>query len=212
MQKFLFIGVMAALAVVGFLGVCYTQGQSEQIKISSYYPSPYGVYQTVRLYPSTTPVENNPCSNAGEMAFDASSGHNYPIYCNGSQWLKLKDTSTLKIRYGTVVKPGLPVCRAGNPNLNGLGNRPWLPVFYSNIPSPGNGGHMWEDKEPRVDFPSGSFTQPPAVILTPEVVGDCGSVSCRVIHTFSTYFTYSCWNNQTIRCGADKLHWMAAGD
>jgi|GEM_PF-6623850 len=58
---------MAKITVSGFLLVllslssCFAQSnQTDSISIATYYPSPYGVYRNLRLYPTTAPANPQP--------------------------------------------------------------------------------------------------------------------------------------------------------
>ena len=59
--------------------------QGDEITITTYYPSPHGVYNTLRLSPQPRP---DSC-NAGEMYYDSTD--NIIYYCDGSvgQWESL---------------------------------------------------------------------------------------------------------------------------
>ena len=62
-----------------------------------------------------------------------------------------------------------------------------------------------------VSFPM-SFSSTQTVILTVHEGDDCGSVSCRVISTTPTGFTYDCWsveNGGLTRWGAQAIEWIA---
>jgi hypothetical protein len=77
---------------------------TESITISTYYPAPYGVYQTLRLYPSDT---QPPCVSAdtdsGTMYYDSGSGE--LMFCgrdiNGN--LSWQSSTSLWIRSGNSV-------------------------------------------------------------------------------------------------------------
>lgn len=67
---------------------------AEEITITTYYPSPYGVYKTLRLYPNDDAAAGGACTNPGEMSYDASA--NQVLVCNGSTntWQGLGGAST----------------------------------------------------------------------------------------------------------------------
>jgi len=69
--------------VLGFL-VLFTQPcfAEESITITTYYPSPYGVYKTLRLYPNTDHASGDACTNTGEMFFNDSVQQ--VLVCNGN--------------------------------------------------------------------------------------------------------------------------------
>jgi hypothetical protein len=59
----------------------------ETLTITTYYPAPYGVYRTLRLYPTTNPDPTYSCSNEGEIyTYDFD---NQLYFCNGSNWQSL---------------------------------------------------------------------------------------------------------------------------
>ncbi len=69
---------------------------NEQISITTYYPSPYGVYSMLRLNPRTDISPGNPCSNEGEMAY-LDDPTNQVYVCSGSplQWRLAQSVWTL---------------------------------------------------------------------------------------------------------------------
>jgi hypothetical protein len=57
--------------VSGFWGlVSSASAQTESITFTTYYPSPYGVYKNLRIYPSSGTGLGGTCSNEGEMYYD----------------------------------------------------------------------------------------------------------------------------------------------
>ncbi len=69
-----------------FASAVFAQGE-ESISITTYYPSPHGVYSTLRLYPKNVDPFSLPCSasNAGEIYYY--SGNNQLYLCNGTNWV-----------------------------------------------------------------------------------------------------------------------------
>lgn len=67
----------------------------EEITITTYYPSPYGVYRTLRLYPNTETAFSvgNPCDKPGEMSYDADT--NKVLLCDGSvnKWVEFSGSN-----------------------------------------------------------------------------------------------------------------------
>ncbi|MBM3248780.1 MAG: tail fiber domain-containing protein [Candidatus Omnitrophica bacterium] len=55
---------------------------AETMTVTTYYPSPYGKYQTLRLFPVSTITPAGPCSNPGEMVYDSNTNNVY--VCTGS--------------------------------------------------------------------------------------------------------------------------------
>ena len=65
-------------------------GQSEQITITTYYPSPYGVYKNLRLFPYAGISAGTSCSSTnkqGDLAYSLNT--NQPLYCNGTTWMAM---------------------------------------------------------------------------------------------------------------------------
>ena len=60
--------------VSGFWGlVASASAQTESITFTTYYPSPYGVYKNLRIYPNDDNTPGDPCTGKeGEMYFDRS--------------------------------------------------------------------------------------------------------------------------------------------
>lgn len=90
-----------------FLAVCLLLGeaagvsaQDETITITTYYPSPYGVYKNLRIYPNNEYTPDTPCSTEGEM-FYSSLSHKLYI-CSGSllKWRGAIDNEVPKGLYG----------------------------------------------------------------------------------------------------------------
>jgi len=61
---------MIILTLAAILFVSFSYAAEEQITITTYYPSPYGVYKELKLHPNTAP---NTCNedNEGAMYYDA---------------------------------------------------------------------------------------------------------------------------------------------
>lgn len=138
MQKLMFLTVAAVFAVAVLTGVCcaqgnggnqLSQGQTEAITITTYYPSPYGVYKTLRLYPNgdTTLAAGYDCGDkSGEMTYDKDT--NAIFYCDGAtkQWTAIGFWQ----RNGTTLN-----------TISGITN---IEVNRSRTPGPGNdfGGNI----------------------------------------------------------------------
>jgi hypothetical protein len=56
----------------------------EEFTITTYYPSPYGVYKNLRIYPNDDSTPGGACANNGEMYFDNSEQNLY--ICSGNVW------------------------------------------------------------------------------------------------------------------------------
>ncbi|MDD5236953.1 MAG: hypothetical protein PHU91_04760 [Candidatus Omnitrophica bacterium] len=117
----------------------FAQTQSEQITLTTYYPSPYGVYKTLRLYPQSTAVEEGNCSNEGDIAY--SQGDHMPLYCNANlKWKTMKGgAAQTKVFQG----PLEARCTLNYPNLTGCGfDTTYVLVqrVIPNIPTDGSPG------------------------------------------------------------------------
>jgi hypothetical protein len=75
LKKILVLGIL-----LGFLASA--SAQTESITFTTYYPSPYGVYKNLRIYPSSGTGLGGACSNEGEMYYDQTT-HNLYI-CSGT--------------------------------------------------------------------------------------------------------------------------------
>ncbi|MFA5093080.1 MAG: hypothetical protein WC543_03965 [Candidatus Omnitrophota bacterium] len=68
---------------------------ADEITITTYYPSPYGVYNTLRLYPNNNATVGSACTNAGEMFYSDVS--NQVLVCRGPltnlTWLPMSGTA-----------------------------------------------------------------------------------------------------------------------
>jgi len=84
-----FLVFLTALTSIGVISASLAQTNeiqnSETITIATYYPAPYGVYKSLRLYPSNEFKPAAACSSKGEMVYNDSDKHVY--VCDGSKWL-----------------------------------------------------------------------------------------------------------------------------
>lgn len=86
------------LPVFFFLVFFATAALAEEITITTYYPSPYGSYNELQLYPHPTPVATCNSSNKGTMYYDSDDEHMY--VCNGSAWKMVNtDSNTVYTHY-----------------------------------------------------------------------------------------------------------------
>jgi len=82
MGKYLRITSIAIFLIIILSSFAFCE--EESYTITTYYPSPYGVYKNLRIYPND---DNNPgaaCTNAGEMYYDNSEQNLY--ICSGNVW------------------------------------------------------------------------------------------------------------------------------
>ncbi len=75
--------ILGLVFIFSICSVAFLSAADETLTITTYYPSPYGVYKTLRLYPNDTidPTAAS-CPNRGEMYFDDSDGKLY--VCSGA--------------------------------------------------------------------------------------------------------------------------------
>ncbi len=85
MKKFFLVFALISLLTIP----AFSQQQTDQeiLTITTYYPSPYGVYQTLRLYPNGNFTPGDSCTNAGEMSYNVDTNQVY--VCNGSNWVSI---------------------------------------------------------------------------------------------------------------------------
>jgi hypothetical protein len=95
--------------------ICFAQSnQTETLTITTYYPSPYGVYRNLKLNPSNLPTTG---VDRGVMYFDNST--NLLRYYNGSSWVNLTEGGTSgepggqNSSYVFTVSGNNPVCPPG---------------------------------------------------------------------------------------------------
>ena len=75
---------LVQLMFVWFMMMFSGQVNAEDITVITYYPSPYGIYQRLRLEASDTIDPLTACINKGEMYYDDSDSLMY--VCDGSDW------------------------------------------------------------------------------------------------------------------------------
>lgn len=81
------------ISILLFLGIVSFAFAAETITVDTYYPSPYGVYNTLWLYPHDNTDPNGGCSTRGELYFDDSDNSIY--YCDGANWIAVGTKSGL---------------------------------------------------------------------------------------------------------------------
>lgn len=87
MRRRLFFTVFLLIIALSSYSICFAQATaSEEITITTYYPSPYGTYKNLRLYPSEKPTGAS--VKEGLMYYDTDD-HELR-YRNDSKWVKLK--------------------------------------------------------------------------------------------------------------------------
>ena len=99
-------------------GCSFAQTYNETLTITTYYPSPYGVYRNLKLNPSPLPVLG---VSPGVMYYDTNWG-GVIRYFNNTDWVNLTQSpgpSCHLVPYGTT---GLTSCPAGFYTWSGLAN------------------------------------------------------------------------------------------
>ncbi|MFA7000476.1 MAG: hypothetical protein WC241_05220 [Candidatus Paceibacterota bacterium] len=76
MRKFLF--TLAVIANIFFLPFAFTQ---ENITLTTYYPAPFGVYENLRLFPTTTIPTCATADDEGTMYYDNNANVNQLMVC-----------------------------------------------------------------------------------------------------------------------------------
>ncbi|MDD2680082.1 MAG: hypothetical protein PHO03_04735 [Candidatus Omnitrophica bacterium] len=82
----------------------------DTLTITTYYPSPYGVYKTLRLYPNDDNTPGGECANEGEIVFDKSESQLYT--CRGTPSLTWQVVGG-SIPAGAVLAFNLDACPSG---------------------------------------------------------------------------------------------------
>ncbi len=79
------------ICVICFLiSVIRGYASEESITITTYYPSPYGVYNELRLYPHNCSSPNNCDANQqGLMCYDNTTTPGTPKVCEGGNWVNI---------------------------------------------------------------------------------------------------------------------------
>ncbi len=98
-----FLLVSFILAV--FVPIVFAQ---EEITITTYYPSPYGSYNELQLYPHSSPTTPCNSSSKGTMYYD--SDDNTMYVCNGTTWRSISVGVSFTYFCFTNSTYGTPVC------------------------------------------------------------------------------------------------------
>ncbi|HEC69240.1 MAG TPA: hypothetical protein ENI31_03015 [Candidatus Omnitrophica bacterium] len=95
------------VSMILFLGVSFCLAQTEEeLTVTTYYPSPFGVYRCLRLYPyDTCGEEGGVCgecnsTNSGTMCYNGKDGVLY--ICNGEDWQIASDLWRLNAANKTI--------------------------------------------------------------------------------------------------------------
>lgn len=82
--------VIKSILILLFLSlplIIYSQGNGKTVTITTYYPSPYGVYRVLRLHPTTDIDPFSACTHEGDIFYCDFDDTLY--FCNGSNWQAL---------------------------------------------------------------------------------------------------------------------------
>lgn len=92
------IWILVGMILFGFMSFAF----AEEITITTYYPSPHGVYRTLRLYPTDAFTPGGSYTIAGEMFYRATgTGANQVYVCDGTRWVPLgKKTVSFNVNKG----------------------------------------------------------------------------------------------------------------
>jgi hypothetical protein len=71
------------------LSFAETSQEGESITITTYYPSPYGVYKNMRIYPSEKPGSSSPANQPGTLYFDSTEEKMYVYKNDTDKWQAL---------------------------------------------------------------------------------------------------------------------------
>ncbi len=132
------------LAFVLLMPITFAQ---ETVTITTYYPSPYGVYKQIRLYPTDDIDPNQPCTIKGEMYYDDSESQAY--ICDGSKWTKLGGLDEPEWIAGAVMSGPLEEFKPGLINYfnNSKSYTPYYDVNNWNIVG---GSQDFSEHRPRI--------------------------------------------------------------
>lgn len=74
--------------LISFISFCFAAVIfAEDTTITTYYPSPYGSYNELQLYPHPAPVTTCDAGHKGTMYYD--SDDNKIKVCNGANWVNI---------------------------------------------------------------------------------------------------------------------------
>jgi hypothetical protein len=84
--------MLSVILIIGFFTLaiasfCFTQDTGEQLTLTTYYPSPYGVYQTVRLFPCAINISDSCPDENGTMVY--SRANKTVLFCNGTKYIQV---------------------------------------------------------------------------------------------------------------------------
>ncbi len=80
----MFKKIVFFLALI-FIFTATAYAEEDTLTISTYYPSPYGVYKTLRLYPNHTNAPASSCTRQGEMYFNDEDNKIYTCNKTGTE-------------------------------------------------------------------------------------------------------------------------------
>ena len=86
------VAVVCCTAILG--GLCFAQSSEDSLTITTYYPSPYGVYKNLRLHPSDEPKSG---VDRGVMYYNST--ENKLMYRNDTTWVNLTGVDCVLKRF-----------------------------------------------------------------------------------------------------------------
>ncbi|MDD3345698.1 MAG: hypothetical protein PHO34_04660 [Candidatus Omnitrophica bacterium] len=126
----------AFLAFVFLFAASTVAASAEDITITTYYPSPYGSYNELQLYPHSSPTVSCNSSKRGTMYYDSDDNNMY--VCNGTSWLVLSKGSAFTYYCFSSSAYGSPVC------TNYGGSQGYCPSGYTQQGSLGAWGRCYD--------------------------------------------------------------------
>jgi hypothetical protein len=170
--------IVFSVLILSIAGVCSAQSdQSESLTISTYYPSPYGVYKTLRLYPSDPPLAGSPAIQPGTMYFNRLEQKLYIYNGSLSDWEKIGSNSS-----------------GGSALIVDSGHKVWPDwckgVLTTRTIGGGHGtaslcSHYWNKN---ITF-SKTFSKPPRVFVTAEVLSGSLDDNMNDLYTCAEHST-----------------------
>jgi len=131
---------------------------AEDITITTYYPSPYGSYNELQLYPHASPATSCDASHKGTMYYD--SDDSQIKVCDGASWTTAALGGMSYTHYCfTNAGYGSPVC------TNAGGSQGFCPAGYKQKSALGSWGYCY--------FSGDNFLLPPG--------GSCGASGSYVV-------------------------------
>lgn len=134
MSKYFNVMVITLFFILGLLSLTFSQ---EQLTITTYYPSPYGVYNELRLYPHSPVTTSCDSSQEGLMYYDSNTHNLYVCRYDGTTYAWESGGS-----YWAASGNDIYNTNTGNVGI-GTGSPGWLLHVNGDAAKPGGG--PWTD-------------------------------------------------------------------